>query len=58
MPNRESYVIFAGGLPYDTTGRTPSITIMQGRTTTVLEMEHNILDFIVICDTPWKSGEF
>ncbi|XP_011639555.1 syntaxin-binding protein 5 isoform X6 [Pogonomyrmex barbatus] len=51
----EAYVIFSGGLAQDTTGRTPSITVIHGKTTTVLEMEHNVIDFIVLCDSPWAS---
>ncbi|KAJ8672943.1 hypothetical protein QAD02_004204, partial [Eretmocerus hayati] len=51
----EAYVIFSGGLAYDTTSRTPSITVIQGKTTTVLEMEHNVVDFITLCDSPWTS---
>ncbi|KAL2734052.1 syntaxin-binding protein 5 isoform X7 [Vespula squamosa] len=52
----EAYVIFSGGLAYDTTGRTPSITVIHGKTTTVLEMEHNVIDFITLCDSPWTSA--
>ncbi|XP_015585078.1 syntaxin-binding protein 5 isoform X9 [Cephus cinctus] len=51
----EAYVIFSGGLAYDTTGRTPSITVIQGKTTTVLEMEHSVVDFITLCESPWTS---
>ncbi|XP_046747127.1 syntaxin-binding protein 5 isoform X2 [Diprion similis] len=51
----EAYVIFSGGLAYDTTGRTPSITVIQGKTTTVLEMEHNVVDFVTLCESPWTS---
>ncbi|XP_077270225.1 syntaxin-binding protein tomosyn isoform X5 [Temnothorax americanus] len=51
----EAYVIFSGGLAQDTTGRTPSITVIHGKTTTVLEMEHNVVDFITLCDSPWTS---
>ncbi|XP_020280072.1 syntaxin-binding protein 5 isoform X2 [Pseudomyrmex gracilis] len=51
----EAYVIFSGGLAYDTTGRTPSITVIHGKTTTVLEMEHNVIDFVTLCDSPWAS---
>ncbi|XP_053979082.1 syntaxin-binding protein 5 isoform X4 [Hylaeus volcanicus] len=51
----EAYVIFSGGLAYDTTGRTPSITVIHGKTTTVLEMEHNVIDFITLCESPWTS---
>ena len=49
-------MIFSGGLAYDTTGRTPSITVIHGKTTTVLEMEHNVIDFITLCENPWTSG--
>ncbi|XP_014214467.1 syntaxin-binding protein 5-like [Copidosoma floridanum] len=51
----ETYVVFSGGLAYETTGRTPSITVVQGKTTTVLEMEHNVIDFVTLCDSPWTS---
>ncbi|XP_011259557.1 syntaxin-binding protein 5 isoform X6 [Camponotus floridanus] len=51
----EAYVIFSGGLAYDTTGRTPSITVIHGKTTTVLEMEHNVIDFVTLCESPWAS---
>ncbi|KAF4520106.1 hypothetical protein B566_EDAN010336, partial [Ephemera danica] len=51
----EAYLIFSGGLPYDKAGRAPSITVMHGKTTTVLEMEHNVVDFITLCESPWVS---
>ncbi|XP_071449557.1 syntaxin-binding protein 5 isoform X3 [Hetaerina americana] len=51
----EPYVIFSGGLTYDKAGRTPSITVIHGKTTTVLEMEHNVVDFITLCESPWPS---
>ncbi|XP_057339582.1 syntaxin-binding protein 5 isoform X12 [Microplitis mediator] len=51
----EAYIIFSGGLAYEATGRTPSITVIQGKTTTVLEMEHNVVDFITLCDSPYTS---
>ncbi|KAK7794267.1 hypothetical protein R5R35_013601 [Gryllus longicercus] len=51
----EAYVIFSGGLTYDKAGRTPSITVIHGKTTTVLEMEHNVVDFITLCESPWTS---
>ncbi|XP_019701032.1 syntaxin-binding protein 5 isoform X4 [Harpegnathos saltator] len=51
----EAYVIFSGGLACDTTGRIPSITVIHGKTTTVLEMEHNVVDFVTLCDSPWAS---
>ncbi|XP_046399509.1 syntaxin-binding protein 5 isoform X2 [Ischnura elegans] len=51
----EPYIIFSGGLTYDKAGRTPSITVIHGKTTTVLEMEHNVVDFITLCESPWPS---
>lgn len=37
-------------------GKSPCITVLQGKATTVLEMEHPVVDFITICETPWPSG--
>ncbi|KAI4457675.1 lethal 2 giant larvae protein [Holotrichia oblita] len=51
----EAYVIFSGGMPYDQSGRTPSITVVYSKTTTVLEMEHNVMDFITLCESPYPS---
>jgi syntaxin-binding protein 5 len=53
----EAYVIFSGGMPYDQAGRTPSITVVHSKTTTVLEMEHNVVDFITLCESPYTSGK-
>jgi hypothetical protein len=50
-------VIFSGGMSYDRAGRTPCITVMSGKNTTVLEMEHTIIDFVVLCETPWQNGK-
>ncbi|XP_071135154.1 syntaxin-binding protein 5-like isoform X10 [Mytilus edulis] len=52
---REPLVMFSGGMSYDRAGRTPTITVMNGKSTTVLEMEHNIVDFVVLCETPWVN---
>ena len=54
---REPLVIFSGGMSYDRAGRTPCITVMTGKTTTVLEMEYNVVDFVVLCETPWQNGK-
>ncbi|XP_068228736.1 syntaxin-binding protein 5 isoform X3 [Palaemon carinicauda] len=53
--NGDTFVIFSGGLTNDRTGRTPSITVIHGKTTTVLEMEHNVVDFITLCESPFAS---
>ncbi|XP_076258836.1 syntaxin-binding protein tomosyn isoform X3 [Rhynchophorus ferrugineus] len=50
----EAYVIFSGGMPYDQI-RTPSITVVHNKTTTVLEMEHNVIDFVTLCESPYVS---
>uniref|UniRef100_A0A131XEH7 Syntaxin-binding protein 5-like n=1 Tax=Hyalomma excavatum TaxID=257692 RepID=A0A131XEH7_9ACAR len=51
----DSFVIFSGGLPFDKSGQTPALTVIHGKTTTVLEMEHNIVDFVTLCETPFQS---
>jgi syntaxin-binding protein 5 len=51
----EAYFVFSGGLPSDVTGVTPSITFMQGKSTTLLEMEYCVLDFVVATDSPYSS---
>lgn len=48
-------MIFSGGLPYDKAGRTPSISVVHGKTTTVLEMEQNVVDFMTLCENPYAS---
>ena len=50
-------VIFSGGMPFDRAGRTPSITVMTGKSTTVLEMEHNVVDFVTLSNSPWANGK-
>ena len=44
-------------LPQDITGVTPSITVMAGKNTTVLEMDYCVLDFILVTDTPWQNDQ-
>ncbi|XP_023287631.1 syntaxin-binding protein 5 isoform X12 [Orussus abietinus] len=51
----EAYIIFSGGLGHYNPLRTSSITVIQGKTTTVLEMEQNVVDFITLCESPWSS---
>ncbi|KAK3914090.1 Syntaxin-binding protein 5 [Frankliniella fusca] len=51
----ETYVIFSGGLANDKSGRIPSITVVHGKNTTVLEMEHKVIDFITLCESPYAS---
>uniref|UniRef100_A0A1A9W965 Lethal giant larvae homologue 2 domain-containing protein n=1 Tax=Glossina brevipalpis TaxID=37001 RepID=A0A1A9W965_9MUSC len=50
---RETYTIFSGGMPTDKGSKSNCITVMVGKTTTVLEMEHAVVDFIILCEKPW-----
>ncbi|XP_067110326.1 syntaxin-binding protein 5-like isoform X1 [Osmerus mordax] len=51
----EPFVIFSGGLSYDKAGRRPTLTIMHGKAITVLEMDHPIVEFLVLCETPYNN---
>ncbi|XP_016108832.1 syntaxin-binding protein 5-like [Sinocyclocheilus grahami] len=51
----EAFVVFSGGLSYDKAGRRPTLTIMHGKAITVLEMDYPIVDFLVLCETPYLN---
>ncbi|XP_063707457.1 syntaxin-binding protein 5 isoform X5 [Culicoides brevitarsis] len=51
----ETLTIFSGGLSMERGGKSPCITVLQGKQTTVLEMEHPVVDFVTICESPWDS---
>uniref|UniRef100_A0A9J7XW38 Syntaxin-binding protein 5-like n=1 Tax=Cyprinus carpio carpio TaxID=630221 RepID=A0A9J7XW38_CYPCA len=51
----EAFVIFSGGLSYDKAGRRPTLTIMHGKAIIVLEMDYPIVDFLVLCETPYLN---
>eukprot|EP00079_Xenopus_tropicalis_P031385 XP_017945156.1 PREDICTED: syntaxin-binding protein 5-like isoform X2 [Xenopus tropicalis] len=53
--NSEPFIIFSGGLSYDKACRRPSLTIMHGKSITVLEMDHPIVDFLTLCETPYTN---
>uniref|UniRef100_A0A8C1VQN4 Syntaxin-binding protein 5-like n=1 Tax=Cyprinus carpio TaxID=7962 RepID=A0A8C1VQN4_CYPCA len=53
--NSEAFVIFSGGLSYDKAGRRPTLTIMHGKAIIVLEMDYPIVDFLVLCETPYLN---
>ncbi|CAB4069147.1 STXBP5 [Lepeophtheirus salmonis] len=36
------------------TGVTPSVTVLQGKTTTLLEMEYCVIDFIIVTDSCYR----
>ncbi|GCC24435.1 hypothetical protein chiPu_0002836 [Chiloscyllium punctatum] len=51
----EPFIIFSGGLSYDKGCRRPSLTIMHGKSITVLEMDYPIVDFLALCETPYPN---
>ncbi|KAF7216104.1 syntaxin-binding protein 5-like isoform X16 [Nothobranchius furzeri] len=51
----EPFIIFSGGLSYDKAGRRPALTIMHGKAITVLEMGYPIVEFMVLCETPYNN---
>ncbi|XP_056610527.1 syntaxin-binding protein 5-like isoform X10 [Triplophysa dalaica] len=51
----DAFVVFSGGLSYDKAGRRPTLTIMHGKAITVLEMDYPIVEFIVLCETPYLN---
>ncbi|MBN3298283.1 STB5L protein, partial [Amia calva] len=51
----EPFIIFSGGLSYDKACRRPSLTIMHGKSITVLEMDHPIVEFLTLCETPYPN---
>ncbi|GFY09029.1 syntaxin-binding protein 5 [Trichonephila clavipes] len=51
----DSFIAFAGGMAVEKGNQNPCVTVIHGKTTTVLEMEHSIIDFITLCETPWPS---
>lgn len=53
----DPFMIFSGGLSYDTVGRRPCLTVMHGKSTAVLEMDYPIVDFLTLCETPYPNDE-
>lgn len=54
---RDPFMVLSGGLSYDTVGRRACLTVMHGKSTTVLEMDYPIVDFLTLCETPYPNGE-
>ncbi|XP_048834463.1 syntaxin-binding protein 5-like isoform X7 [Brienomyrus brachyistius] len=53
--NSEPFIIFSGGLSYDKANRRPTLTIMHGKSITALEMDHPIVEFLTLCETPYAN---
>uniref|UniRef100_A0A3Q2NN05 Syntaxin-binding protein 5-like n=1 Tax=Fundulus heteroclitus TaxID=8078 RepID=A0A3Q2NN05_FUNHE len=51
----DPFIIFSGGLSYDTVGRRPCLTVMHGKSIAVLEMDYPIVDFLTLCETPYPN---
>lgn len=52
----ETFTMFSGGLSMEKGGKSPCITVLQqGKGTTVLHMEHPVVDFVAMCESPWMS---
>lgn len=55
----DAYIMFSGGLlNTDNAGAVNSkqvLTVIHGKSTTVLEMEHDIIDFITLCESPYEA---
>ncbi|XP_004529410.1 syntaxin-binding protein 5 isoform X2 [Ceratitis capitata] len=49
----DTFTIFSGGMPTEKCSKSNCITVMVGKSTTVLEMEHAVVDFIILCENPW-----
>ncbi|XP_054088607.1 syntaxin-binding protein 5 isoform X3 [Zeugodacus cucurbitae] len=49
----DTFTIFSGGMPTEKSSKSNCITVMVGKSTTVLEMEHAVIDFIILCENPW-----
>lgn len=57
MRNGDAYIMFSGGMPLDSSpsGARQVLTVIHGKSTTVLEMEHEIIDFITLCESPYEA---
>lgn len=52
----DSFMVLSGGLSYETVGRRRAcLTVMHGKSTTVLEMDNPIVDFLTLCETPYPN---
>ncbi|CAL8284679.1 unnamed protein product [Lota lota] len=51
----DAFMVLSGGLSYDTVGRRACLTVMHGKSTTVLEMDYPIVEFLTLCETPYPN---
>uniref|UniRef100_A0A1A8BJI7 Syntaxin-binding protein 5-like n=1 Tax=Nothobranchius kadleci TaxID=1051664 RepID=A0A1A8BJI7_NOTKA len=51
----DPFMVLSGGLSYDTVGRRACLTVVHGKSTTVLEMDYPIVDFLTLCETPYPN---
>ncbi|CDW58813.1 syntaxin binding protein 5 [Trichuris trichiura] len=55
--NGEQFIVFSGGTPFVESERPPCITVLRGKCLSVLEMEHPIVDFVSLVDSPYVNEE-
>ena len=55
--NSDAYIMFSGGMPVENgqVNSSQTLTVIHGKSTTVLEMEHDIVDFISLCESPYEA---
>uniref|UniRef100_A0AAZ3R345 Syntaxin-binding protein 5-like n=1 Tax=Oncorhynchus tshawytscha TaxID=74940 RepID=A0AAZ3R345_ONCTS len=51
----DAFVVMSGGLSYDTGCRRACLTVMHGKSTSLLEMNYPIVDFLTLCETPYPN---
>lgn len=54
----ETFTMFMGGLSMARCCKSQCVTVLHSKGTTVLEMEHQVIDFIPMCESPFASGEW
>ncbi|XP_027194887.1 syntaxin-binding protein tomosyn isoform X3 [Dermatophagoides pteronyssinus] len=55
----DAYIMFSGGLVVGNGGEGANskrvLTVIHGKSPTMLEMEHDIIDFITLCESPYEA---
>ncbi len=60
---RDPIIVFTGGSRINEMGGIvgnpdPSITIMRGKRLAVMQMDHDLVDFVGLCKSPFLTGTF
>lgn len=54
---RDPYLIFSGGMPLEKEHMKHSLTIMNGSSVNILELDYVVVDFIVLCNSVYPYGK-